>query len=228
MVIESLLQSIQSNPWIAPFTVFFTGFLTASNPCVLGMIPLMIGASGAYQGEDKSYWKAAKFSLLFVLGQSISFMVLGIIAALIGQQATLTGPWWTYFMAFLCILMGLMFADIVKFNIPVPKILTKPRTGLFGAFILGVLFGFVSTPCAVPILSVLLALIATGGNTYFGGLLLLCYALGHSALLLVAGISIGAAQAFINNRNLRTTSLVLRKVFGLLIIGFGFYLLYIA
>ncbi|HPV86561.1 MAG TPA: cytochrome C biogenesis protein, partial [Caldisericia bacterium] len=71
-------------------------------------------------------------------------------------------------------------------------------------------------------------LIATGGNTYFGGLLLLCYALGHSVLLLIAGISIGAAQAFINNQNMKTASLVLRKVFGLLIIGFGFYLLYIA
>jgi cytochrome c biogenesis protein CcdA len=49
-MIESLTQAIQSNPWIAPFIALFAGFLTASNPCVLVSIPLMVGAAGAYQG----------------------------------------------------------------------------------------------------------------------------------------------------------------------------------
>ncbi len=31
---------IQTNPWLAPLAVFLGGALTASNPCVLAMIPL--------------------------------------------------------------------------------------------------------------------------------------------------------------------------------------------
>ncbi len=227
-MIEELLKGIASNPWTAPFSVFLAGLLTASNPCVLALVPLMVGASGAYQGADKSYWKAVKFSLLFVLGQSISFVLLGVLAAYIGSKFSLTGPTWNYIIALLVIIMGLAFAGIIKFNMPVPKVLTRPRAGLFGAFVLGILFGFVSTPCSVPVIVVILALIAQGGNMAFGATLLLFYALGHSVLLLTAGVSIGLVQAYINNKNLTKASEILRKVFGLLIVGFGLYLLYIA
>ena len=40
---------IQNNPWLAPLAVFLGGALTASNPCVLAMIPLMMAFVGAYQ-----------------------------------------------------------------------------------------------------------------------------------------------------------------------------------
>jgi cytochrome c-type biogenesis protein len=227
-MIESLMQSIQSNPWIAPFIAIFAGILTASNPCVLVTIPLMVGAAGAYQGEDKSYWKSFKFSLCFVAGISISFTALGLVAGLLGNSVSLTGPIWTYVVAVICILMGLMFADIISFSIKMPQIISKPKAGLWGAFILGILFGFISTPCAVPILAVLLTLIASGGSPVYGGLLLFCYSLGHSLMILIAGGSIGMIQAYINNKGLTSTSGIIRKIAGLIIVGFGLYLLYTA
>jgi len=226
-MIENLLQSIQANPWVAPFTVFLAGLLTASNPCVLGLIPLMVGASGAYQGQDRSYWKAFKFSVMFVVGLSSSFMILGILAYFTGSFINPSSPVWTYILAVLCIIMGLMFAEVITFNIKVPEVLKKPRTGLLGALVLGFLFGFVSTPCAVPILAVLLALIATGKQA-FGWFLMFIYGLGHSALILVAGVSIGFAQAYINNKGLTESSRWVRRIAGLLIVGFGLYLLLIA
>lgn len=227
-MIEGLMQSIQSNPWVAPFIVIFAGMLTASNPCVLVTIPLMVGAAGAYQGEDKSYWKSIKFSLSFVVGISLSFTALGLVAGLLGNSVNLTGPVWTYVVAGICILMGLMFADVISFNIKMPQFLSKPRAGLWGAFILGILFGFVSTPCAVPILAVLLALIASGGSPVYGGLLLFCYSLGHSLMILIAGGSIGIIQAYINNKGLTSASGIVRKIAGFIIVGFGLYLLYTA
>ena len=227
-MIETLTQAISQNPWIAPFIALFAGILTASNPCVLVVIPLMVGAAGAYQGDDKSYWKSIKFSLCFVAGISLSFTALGLIAGLLGNSVSLTGPVWTYVVAVICILMGLMFADVISFNIKMPQALTRPKTGLWGAFILGLMFGVISTPCAVPILAVLLTLIASGGSPIYGGLLLFCYSLGHSLLILVAGGSIGIIQAYINNKGLTTTSLVIRKIAGLIITGFGLYLLYTA
>lgn len=227
-MIEGLMQSIQSNPWVAPFIVIFAGMLTASNPCVLVTIPLMVGAAGAYQGEDKSYWKSIKFSLSFVVGISLSFTALGLVAGLLGNSVNLTGPVWTYVVAGICILMGLMFADVISFSIKMPQMLTRPKTGLWGAFFLGIMFGVISTPCAVPILAVLLTLIASGGSPVYGGLLLFCYSIGHSLLILVAGGSIGAIQAYINNKGLTNVSMIIRKIAGLLIAAFGLYLLYTA
>jgi cytochrome c-type biogenesis protein len=227
-VIGDLTSQIVTNPWLSPFIVFFAGLLTASNPCVLVLVPLMVGASGAYQGSDKSPSKAVKFSICFIVGLSVSMVVLGLLAGLVGDFISLNSRWFNFLISFLIILMGLMFADIVKINIPVPAILKKPRTGLFGAFTLGLLFGFISTPCTVPVLGVILALIAEQGSIALGGFLLFMYGLGHSVLLLVAGISIGTIQAYINNKRLTKASSILRIAFGLIITCFGLYLLWLA
>lgn len=227
-MVDSLLDSILSNLWLSPFIVFFAGLLTAFNPCVLVGIPLIVGASGAYQGQDKSYKKSILFTFFFVLGLSISFSILGIIASLVGFTSIANSQYWGYVVAVICIFMGLMFADIIQINISVPKTLLKPRAGLFGALLLGFVFGFVSTPCAVPIIIVLMSFLSTGGNIVLGGFLLFMYAVGHSVLIFAAGVSVGAVQAYINNKKLTDVSKILKTVFGLIITIFGLYLLWIA
>jgi cytochrome c-type biogenesis protein len=227
---DGLKEIVETYVWWSPFAVFFAGILTASNPCVLAVVPLMIGAAGAYQGDTKNYKRSVAFTIVFVLGLVLAFTVLGVVAALIGSSINLSGSWMYYFLAIVCILMGLMFADIISINISVPQVLKKPQTGLLGAFILGLLFGFVSTPCAAPILIILIALVGTGsaGNIVWGSFLFFIYALGHSVMILVVGITAGSLQAYINNRGLSKTSSVLRLIFGLLIVIVGLYLLYLA
>ena len=95
-----------------------------------------------------------------------------------------------------------------------------------GAFLLGLFFGVVSTPCAVPILAVLLAYVGSQGNIIYGGFLLLIYALGHSALILVAGTSMGAAKKLIESKGLRKINWALQKIAGVIIILVGAYFLF--
>ncbi|HOO97009.1 MAG TPA: cytochrome c biogenesis protein CcdA [Caldisericia bacterium] len=227
---NGLKEIVETYVWWSPFAVLFAGILTASNPCVLAVVPLMIGAAGAYQGEKTNYKRSVIFTLIFVLGLVLAFSILGVITALIGSSINLTGSWVYYFLAAVCIVMGLMFADIISVNIPVPQVLKKPQTGLFGAFVLGLLFGFVSTPCAAPILVILMALVGTGsaGNIVWGSFLFFVYALGHSAMILAVGMTAGSLQAYINNKGFSKISGVLRVVFGLLIVIVGLYLLYLA
>jgi len=99
------------------------------------------------------------------------------------------------------------------------------KGGPIGALLLGLLFGVVSTPCAVPILAVLLAYVASKGNIFYGGFLLLIYALGHSALILAAGTSMGAAKKLIESKGLRKANLVLQRIAGVIIILVGLYFL---
>jgi len=121
--------------------------------------------------------------------------------------------------------MGAHLLGLFRLNFSVPGLMNVKKGGSIGAFLLGLLFGVVSTPCAVPILAVLLTFVANKGNLVYGGVLLFVYALGHSALILIAGTSMGAAKKLIESKGLRKANLVLQKAAGLVIIGIGLYLL---
>lgn len=226
-IFESINHIIQTNPWLAVFAVFLGGVLTASNPCVLVMIPLMIGVVGGYRGA-KGVRKTFLFSLVFVAGLSITFVILGVIAALTGRLFGNVGKFWPYFVAFVCVVMGIYMLDIFKFNIPIPQNIKIKKGGILGSFVLGLLFGVVSSPCATPILAVLLVLIASKGSIFYGTILLLSYALGHSALILVAGTSMGIAKNLIESKKLSIVSKYLRKFAGVIIVLVGIYFLLFA
>lgn len=217
-------QLLQQNPWLAVVAVFVGGVTTASNPCVLAMVPLLMSVVAGSR-ETTNLRRSLVFSLFFVLGLSVTFTVLGLISALMGRMFGNIGSFWKYAVVAVCFVMGVYLLGVFHLNIPIPASLRVKAVGNAGAFLLGLFFGVVSTPCAVPILAVLLAFVAQKGNVLYGGLLLFFYALGHSALVLVAGTSIGAAKKLIESKSLRKVNLVLQKAAGLVIIGVGIYLL---
>jgi len=218
-------QLLQHSPWLAFVAVFAGGVTTALNPCVLAMIPLLMSVVAGNR-ETTTVKRSLVFSLFFVLGLAITFTALGLISALMGRLFGDVGRFWKYVVAGVCFLMGLHLLGILKWSLPVRAGIRVKKQGFFGAFLLGLLFGVVSTPCAVPILAVLLAFVAEKGNVLYGGLLLFVYALGHSALVLVAGTSIGAAKSLIESKGVRTAHGVIQKAAGVLIIGMGFYFLF--
>ncbi len=215
---------IQHSPWLAVLAVFVGGITTASNPCVLAMIPLLMGVVAG--GEATSVKRSLGFSILFVLGLSITFAILGLISALLGRMLGDVGAFWRYFVTGVCLIMGLHLLGLLKFNFNLPRPFNVRRGGPIGALLLGLLFGVVSTPCAVPILAVLLAYVGSRGNVIYGGFLLLIYALGHSALILIAGASMGAAKGLIESKGLRRTNWALQKIAGVIIMLVGAYILF--
>jgi cytochrome c-type biogenesis protein len=225
---ESLLgnisQLIQHNPWLAVVAVFIGGITTASNPCVLAMIPLMMGVVAGYK-ETTGVKKSLTFSLMFIIGLSITFTVLGLISALMGRMFGDIGGFWKYLVAAVCLVMGIHLLGLFKLNFSTPGFLNVKRGGNLGALLLGLLFGVVSTPCAVPILAVLLTYVASQGNMVYGGILLFAYALGHSLLILVAGTSMGAAKRLIESKKLQKANSILQKAAGIIIIIVGIYFL---
>ena len=76
-LLENAGQYIQTNPWLGIVAVFVGGMLTASNPCVLAMIPLTMSfVAGGKPGEG-GVLRAAGFSALFALGHSVLIIVAG-------------------------------------------------------------------------------------------------------------------------------------------------------
>lgn len=216
---------LQQGPWLAILAVFLGGVTTALNPCVLAMIPLLMGVVAGHK-ETTTVRRSLVFSLFFVLGLAVTFTILGLISALMGRMFGNVGQFWKYVVAGVCFLMGVQLLGILKWNIPAPTGIRVKKQGYIGAFLLGLLFGVISTPCAVPILAVLLAFVAEKGNVLYGGFLLFVYALGHSALVLIAGTSVGAAKGLIESKGLRKAHGIMQKMAGVLIIGIGFYFLF--
>ncbi len=227
-MVESFLQNaekiINTNPWLGFAVVFVGGLLTASNPCVLAMIPLMIGFVGGTK-EITGFRRALFFSLFFVLGLSLAFSVLGVLAGVTGRLLGDVGAFWRYIVVAVCLVMGVYLLEIFKIPLPQVSVGNPKLRGLVGAFLMGILFGIVSTPCAVPILAVILVLIASKGNIIYGFGLLFSYALGHCTLILVAGTSMGAAKSLLESKKLQRANFWLKKIAAVLIILVGVYFL---
>lgn len=206
--------------------VLLGGALTAFNPCVLAMIPLMMAFVGAYQ-EMNDVRRAFTFSFIFVIGLTITFTLLGLIAALMGRLLGDVGKFWPYVVAAVCLIMGLHLLGVWNLEISLPRDWKPRKAGPWGAFLLGLLFGIVSTPCATPILAVLLVYVASKRNLAYGGLLLFMYALGHCILILVAGTSMGLAKRIIQAKGLNKSLHYLRKGSGIIILLIGFYFIWL-
>jgi len=221
-------QYVQSSPWLAAVAVFVGGALTASNPCVLAMIPLMMSVVAGRREEEAGVARAFLFSLVFVTGLGVTFTTLGMVAALAGRLYGEVPLAWTWLVAAVCVAMGLHLAEIVTLPIPALGGRLQPRTrGLLGSLLLGLLFGVVSAPCAAPILVVLLTYLAgAGASVLYGGGLLLIYALGHSVLILLAGTSMGLARRLIEDRRATRVLGGLRRAAGFTIIIIGGYFAY--
>ena len=134
---------------------------------------------------------------LFVLGFSVVFMAYG--AALGGLGHLLTGHArvLTQVLGGLTILLGLLFAgafDRFSFAGRVARPSARPKAGLAGAPLLGVMFGLGWTPCIGPTLTAVLALSASTGTVARGAVLAFVYALGLGVPFLLVSFGFQAAM----------------------------------
>ena len=226
---ESLIASIgdiiQNQGWLAFPACFFGGVVSSASPCVLAMIPLVIGYVGGYsEGSQK---RAIQYSLMFTLGLTITFTILGVIAGALGSLFGDVGGFWHYVLPPVVILLGiyLILADKLNLNVGLSQRFLPKKKALLGAFLLGLFLGIVASPCATPVLGVILTFAATKKQIVYSGGLLLAYAMGHWILVLSAGISAGFAQKVLASKGIANFSRYSKKVAGVILIGVGIYLL---
>ena len=115
-MIENLAQTLQQHPSFAILGVFVGGLLTASSPCVLAIIPMVIGYVGGHARGDRK--TAAVYALVFALGLAITFTILGALAALLGKMMGDIGRIWYWIVAGVAVLMGLSLMGVFEVRIP--------------------------------------------------------------------------------------------------------------
>ena len=184
-------------PLVTVALVFLGGVISSASPCVLAAVPLIVATVG---GTATSRGRAVLLSVSFVLGLALCFTVLGAVAALTGSLIGDIGPWWKVILGVVLVVMGLHLTGLLRVPLPTVDGRRFRGAGPAGAFGLGALTGTLSSPCATPILVVVLSLVAFERKVLWGTTLLAAYSLGHVVLLLAAGAASGFAAAYLGSR----------------------------
>ena len=115
------------------------------------MIPLVVGFIGGSPNlpRKRAFW----ISFVFAIGLAVTFVMLGIAAALVGGLLGGTTRIWYYLVAAVCFVIGLQMLGVLQ--IPVPSWFGRMRErvtsrGLWGAFLLGLVSGLVSITMRHP------------------------------------------------------------------------------
>ena len=166
--------------------------------------------------------RAVVGTALFVLGFSAVFSLIGLAAGGVGQLLQTHADGITQVLGGVTILLGLLFFgafDRFMFAGRIFKPSFRPRAGLAGAPVLGVMFGIGWTPCIGPTLGVVMALSLQSGTAARGAFLCFVYGLGLGIpFLVVAAIFqrlVGVLGFF--KRNARMVS----RIGGVLLIVVG-------
>ncbi len=214
---------------------FGAGLVSFFAPCVAPLLPAYVGyviGVSTKELKEKGYAPFRKkmivSSLLYILGFSLVFVLLGTAAASVGIALRRYDFIIQRVGGLIILILGLEFAGILKIPfLAQTKQFTVPdwikKLGEARAFLIGIIFASVWTPCVGAVLGSILALAAVTGTAVRGASLLLVYSLGISVPFMIVSLTLASAPKYLSfiNRHIGTIA----RVAGLILAVLGLLLL---
>ncbi|WP_300443193.1 cytochrome c biogenesis CcdA family protein [uncultured Mameliella sp.] len=181
----------------------FAGLLSFFTPCILPMVPFylcyMAGISMSELRDDAGITPGAQrrlilSSVFFAAGVTTIFVLLGMGATAVGQAFADYMDYLKWVAVAVLFLFGLHFLGVIRIGLLYreAKIDSSAEpTTIFGAYAMGLAFGFGWTPCVGPALASILMIASGMGDIGRGGLLLLVYGVGMTAPFIIAALFSG-------------------------------------
>jgi cytochrome c-type biogenesis protein len=202
------------------------GLVSFFSPCVIPLLPGYLSYATGLSGADLEHARRGRMlagSVLFVLGFSVVYVLLGWVAGSVGDWLVTWRHQLEIVLGILTILLGLAFAGLVPFFQRDYRIHSVPAVGLAAAPMLGFLFGVGWTPCIGPTLAAITNLSLNEATAGRGALLSGVYCLGLGVPFIVAALAYRRALgafAFIRRHQQWVT-----RVGGLMLVLVGLALL---
>ncbi|MEA1986899.1 MAG: protein-disulfide reductase DsbD [Candidatus Marinimicrobia bacterium] len=200
--------------------VFFGGLALNLTPCVYPLIPITIGYFANQSGKGSSVLKAS----MYVVGISITYSVLGTVAALSGSMmgSLLSNPIVLISIAVVMVLLSLSMFGVYEFRLPsfLMNIGSGAQSGAIGSLIMGLTMGIIAAPCVGPFVIGLLTYVAKSGNPFVGLIMFFTLSLGLGLPYLFLGIfsdkigNLPKSGEWLNG---------VRIFFGLVLVGMALY-----
>jgi len=212
------------------FIAFSAGVFSFLSPCVLPLVPSYLTFVTGMSLEDLQEGVDRKttfiHSLLFVIGFSSIFILLGASASFLGQFLRAYEIWIARIGGLIIILLGMHLAGVFR----ITPLLREKRmhlndkpAGYLGTLGVGVAFGAGWTPCIGPALGAILTYGMTQDTMWAGVGLLSVYSLGLAIPFLLASLALDwFLQTF---QKFRTWIPIVEKASGVLLIVLGVLLL---
>ena len=204
------------------FLALMAGMLTIAAPCVLPMLPVVLGASIGQSNRWRPVFIASGFAT--------AFWVVGLVFSAASQAAGLSPEMLRDAATGMLLFFGLLMlwphpfewlsirlnGVINRVNTAGTRAVNRVSNNNWSGFVLGLTLGAVWTPCAGPVLGSILTLVATAPATGQAALLMACYSVG--AALPMLAIAYGGQYASDRVRQLARNTQRLQKGFGFLVV----------
>ncbi len=189
-------------------------------PCVYPLIPVIVTYIGAPAGGSKI--KGLLLSLSYVTGIAITYSALGLFASFSGTLfgRISTNPVTYVFVGCAIIIFGLSMLDLFVIYLPGIKLPVLGKKNYFSVFILGLISGFIVSPCLTPALGSILVYLATKKNILYGSTLLFTFAYGMGLVLILAGSS---SAFLLSLPKSGKWMLYVKRACAFILIGLGIY-----
>ncbi len=216
-----MTHAVEGSAGIALSACFIWGALSVLlSPCHLASIPLIIGLI------DQSKKTAAIQAALFSMGILLSIAAIGLITAAAGRILGDLGRTGAWAAAVIFFVMGLQLMGVLSSPWKKPEQHPGQKKGLFAVLLTGLVFGIALGPCTFAFMAPILAMTfkLSTEAPLFAWSLVVFYGIGHCAVIVLAGLSAGAIQRWLNWNENSKGAMRLRKACGVLVLLAGLYL----
>ena len=209
------------------FIALGAGLISFLSPCVLPLIPGYISYISGQSLQEILNKKEINFFplILFCLGFSTVFVILGASASFLGQTLLQNSEILRIAAGIIIIIFSLQLIGII--NIPYlnfeKRFDAKESRNILFPYVIGVAFGFGWTPCIGPILGSILALASIEETLSRAVILLILYSLGLAIPFVLSGYLIQKFLLF--SKNFRKNINLISKIGGIILLVTGILIL---
>lgn len=201
---------------------FTAGVFTVFSPC---SFPLLPGYFSYRLTVSSSRWNAVASGIVCALGLISVFCLIAILLSLAGAILSSFINSLPLLAGVIIVAMGvLVLAGRQLSHTPLALGVSKKHS-LLGTFAYGIAYGFASTACSAPIFYSVVLYALTSKGLAEGGVAFAFYSLGIGVPLVVFSVLIAFGRYAVVHRFSKATP-ILRRVSGILLIGFGLYQVY--